>query len=91
MLDETDGDKEESEILQKIGLLTPQQKVVLGYIVAGKLNKQIAYELDVSMRTVKAHVSAILSKLNVYSRTQAVIMVNKIHFTAPPMIARTHS
>ena len=46
---------------------------MLGLVVAGKLNKQIAFELDVSMTTVKAHVSAILAKLNVYSRTQAVI------------------
>lgn len=92
MLDEAGGDSnaEEVAILEKVGLLTPQQKVVLGFIVAGKLNKQIAYELDVSMRTVKAHVSAILSKLNVYSRTQAVIMVNKIHFTAPPLAPRVH-
>jgi DNA-binding NarL/FixJ family response regulator len=79
-------DEAEADILRRIDTLTPQQKVVLGYIVAGKLNKQIAYELDVSMTTVKAHVSAILSKLNVYSRTQAVIMVNKVNFAAPPSI-----
>jgi len=36
----------------------------------------------VSMTTVKAHVSAILGKLNVYSRTQAVILANKVHFVA---------
>jgi len=88
-LDEPDdGNGEEGDILKKIDLLTPQQKVVLGFVVAGKLNKQIAYELDVSMTTVKAHVSAILGKLNVYSRTQAVIMVNKVNFTAPPLITR---
>ncbi len=50
-------------------------------MVAGKLNKQIAWELDVSMTTVKAHVSAILAKMNCYSRTQAVIMAGKVHFT----------
>jgi DNA-binding NarL/FixJ family response regulator len=43
---------------------------VLGLLVSGRLNKQIAYELDVSMTTVKAHVSAILQKLNVFSRTR---------------------
>lgn len=85
-----DDDGEEADILQRIELLTPQQKVVLGFIVAGKLNKQIAYELDVSMTTVKAHVSAILSKLNVFSRTQAVILVNKVNFTAPPLLSRPH-
>jgi DNA-binding NarL/FixJ family response regulator len=44
----------------------------------GLLNKQIAYELNVSEATVKAHVSAILQKLGVDSRTQAVIAVNRI-------------
>jgi DNA-binding NarL/FixJ family response regulator len=44
----------------------------------GLLNKQIAYKLGVSEATIKAHVSAILQKLGVDSRTQAVIAVNKI-------------
>ncbi len=73
---------EDTEILRRIESLTPQQKVVLRLVVAGKLNKQIAYDLDVSMTTVKAHVSAILSTLKVFSRTQAVILVNKVNFGA---------
>ncbi|MEO0031579.1 MAG: hypothetical protein RIS94_1337 [Pseudomonadota bacterium] len=73
---------EEDMIRARIDTLTPQQRVVLGHLVAGRLNKQIAYELDVSMTTVKAHVSAILQKMNVFSRTQAVIMANKISFRA---------
>ena len=72
---------EAEDIRRRIASLTPQQRVVLGLVVAGKLNKQIAFELDVSMTTVKAHVSAILSKLNVYSRTQAVILANKVGFS----------
>ena len=44
----------------------------------GLLNKQIAYELGVSEATIKAHVSAILQKLGVESRTQAVIAAAKI-------------
>jgi DNA-binding NarL/FixJ family response regulator len=68
---------EEDLIRARIETLTPQQRVVLGHLVAGRLNKQIAYELDVSMTTVKAHVSAILQKMNVFSRTQAVIMAGK--------------
>lgn len=75
------ADGEAEEIRRRIDSLTPQQRVVLGLVVAGKLNKQIAFELDVSMTTVKAHVSAILAKLNVYSRTQAVILANKVRFT----------
>lgn len=76
------------DIRRRLETLTPQQRVVLGLVVGGKLNKQIAYELDVSMTTVKAHVSAILAKLNVYSRTQAVILANKINFVPAPFAAR---
>ncbi|MCJ1962049.1 response regulator transcription factor [Novosphingobium mangrovi (ex Hu et al. 2023)] len=77
--DETQA-AEEDMIRARIETLTPQQRVVLGHLVAGRLNKQIAFELDVSMTTVKAHVSAILQKMNVFSRTQAVIMAGKIGF-----------
>src|SRR5262249_46320726 len=57
---------------------TPQQVRVLMMLSEGLLNKQIAYELSVSEATVKAHVSAILQKLGVESRTQAVITAAKI-------------
>lgn len=72
--------REQAAILSRIDTLTPQQKVVLRHLVNGRLNKQIAYELDVSMTTVKAHVSAILQKLNAFSRTQAVILANRVGF-----------
>jgi len=71
---------EQSAILARIDTLTPQQRTVLRHLVNGKLNKHIAYELDVSMTTVKAHVSAILQKLNAYSRTQAVILAHRVGF-----------
>jgi DNA-binding NarL/FixJ family response regulator len=74
------ADEEEDKICKLIASLTPQQRVVLGHLVAGRLNKQIAHELDISMTTVKAHVSAILCKLNVFSRTQAVILANRVGF-----------
>jgi DNA-binding NarL/FixJ family response regulator len=47
-------------------------------LAEGLLNKQIAYELGVSEATIKAHVSAILQKLDVDSRTQAVILLGKM-------------
>ncbi|WP_336958613.1 response regulator transcription factor [Sphingobium aquiterrae] len=72
---------EDSDILMRIDSLTPQQKTVLGHLVNGRLNKQIAHDLNVSMTTVKAHVSAILQKMGVFSRTQAVIKANRVHFT----------
>ncbi len=55
------------------GELTPQQTKVLAMVAKGLLNKQIAYELGVGEATIKAHVTAILRKLGVHSRTQAVI------------------
>lgn len=75
---ETDMDQESSEIIRRLQSLTPQQGRVLSMLGEGLLNKQIAYELDVSEATVKAHVSAVLLKLGVDSRTQAVITMNKI-------------
>lgn len=79
--DFTPGEHKESEneeLLARLASLTPQQVRVLMMLSEGLLNKQIAYELEVSEATVKAHVSAILQKLNVESRTQAVIVANKI-------------
>jgi DNA-binding NarL/FixJ family response regulator len=67
-----------SDLASRLATLTPQQVRVLSMLGQGLLNKQIAYELGVSEATVKAHVSAILQKLGVDSRTQAVIAVNRI-------------
>lgn len=71
-------DGEVESIIAKLRTLTPQQMRVLTMLAEGLLNKQVAYELDVSEATVKAHVSAVLQKLGVDSRTQAVIMLSKI-------------
>jgi DNA-binding NarL/FixJ family response regulator len=69
---------ETSDLVARLSSLTPQQVRVLMMLSEGLLNKQIAYELSVSEATVKAHVSAILQKLGVDSRTQAVIAAAKI-------------
>ena len=74
----TDDEREVDDLSRRLATLTPQQVRVLMMLRAGLLNKQIAYELDVSEATVKAHVSAILLKLNVDSRTQAVIAASRI-------------
>jgi DNA-binding NarL/FixJ family response regulator len=58
---------------QRANQLTPQQWRVLALMVQGDQNKQIAYKLGVGEATVKAHVTVILRKLGVRSRTQAVI------------------
>ena len=72
------ADKDIADIVRRMATLTPQQVRVLMMLSEGLLNKQIAYELTVSEATVKAHVSAILQKLGVESRTQAVITARKI-------------
>jgi DNA-binding NarL/FixJ family response regulator len=77
-------DKETAEMMRRLATLTPQQVRVLMMLSEGLLNKQIAYELSVSEATVKAHVSAILQKLGVESRTQAVIASSKIGATLRP-------
>jgi DNA-binding NarL/FixJ family response regulator len=71
-------DPEISDLIRRLQSLTPQQTRVLAMIADGLLNKQIAYELGVSEATIKAHVSAILQKLGVDSRTQAVILLARI-------------
>jgi DNA-binding NarL/FixJ family response regulator len=71
-------DDEQSDLMQRLASLTPQQVRVLMMLSDGLMNKQIAYELSISEATVKAHVSAILQKLNVDSRTQAVIAAARI-------------
>ena len=60
-------------IAQRAAQLTPQQWRVLALMVHGDQNKMIAYKLGVGEATVKAHVTVILRKLGVRSRTQAVI------------------
>ena len=72
------SDADTAELMARMATLTPQQVRVLMMLSEGLLNKQIAYQLSVSEATVKAHVSAILQKLGVESRTQAVIAAAKI-------------
>jgi len=72
------ADPDMTKLRDRLVTLTPQQVRVLMMLSEGLLNKQIAYELGVSEATIKAHVSAILQKLGVESRTQAVIAAAKI-------------
>ena len=72
------ADDAQSALMLRLASLTPQQIRVLMMLSDGLMNKQIAYELSISEATVKAHVSAILQKLDVDSRTQAVIAASKI-------------
>lgn len=76
------ADMQLSTLTSRLKSLTHQQLRVLQMMCQGLLNKQIAYELDVGETTVKAHVSEILRKLCVCSRTQAVLEVSKLDFRA---------
>jgi DNA-binding NarL/FixJ family response regulator len=80
-------DAEVAGLMARLATLTPQQVRVLMMLSEGLLNKQIAYELGVSEATVKAHVSAILQKLGVESRTQAVIAAAKIEMGQLPKMS----
>ncbi len=68
----------EAETAGRLASLTPQQFRVLTMLSSGLLNKQIAWELGVSEATVKAHMTAIMQKLGVTNRTQAVVLVQRL-------------
>jgi DNA-binding NarL/FixJ family response regulator len=80
------SDADTAALIARLATLTPQQVRVLMMLSEGLLNKQIAYELGVSEATIKAHVSAILQKLGVESRTQAVIAAGKIETGQWPQV-----
>ena len=82
----SDTDGATAGMVTRLASLTPQQVRVLMMLSGGLLNKQIAYELGVSEATIKAHVSAILQKLGVESRTQAVIAAGKIEAGQWPQV-----
>lgn len=71
-------DNEHEEKATKLADLTPAQLRVLIFVVKGLLNKQIAHEMNISEATVKAHLTAIFRKLDVISRTQAVLVAKEL-------------
>lgn len=71
---------EADSVIKRMKTLTPQQGAILHMICLGKMNKQIAFELDIAETTVKAHVTAILRKMNAHSRTHAVSLAQSVRF-----------
>lgn len=69
---------DEARLARALAGLTPAQFRVLGMVCAGLLNKQVAFELSITEATVKAHMSAVLRKLGVHTRTQAVMLAGKL-------------
>lgn len=70
------------EAVARLAQLTRQQARILELICHGMLNKQIAYDLSIAETTVKAHVTAIMRKLGVQSRTQAVLIAQQARFSS---------
>ena len=80
---EAEGEEGDAgDAVERLSTLTAQQSRILQLICQGKLNKQIAYDLDIAETTVKAHVTAIMRKLGVQSRTQAVLVAGQARFSA---------
>ena len=71
-------DRDEEAVARRLRELTPQQFRVLQMLGEGRLNKQTAWDLGVSEATIKAHVTAVLRKLGVNNRTQAVLMAGRL-------------
>jgi DNA-binding NarL/FixJ family response regulator len=78
-------DDGESNIAERVASLTQQQYRILMMFAQGLLNKQIAYDLNVSEATIKAHATAIFRKLNVRNRTQAVIAIAPLDVSEPSL------
>jgi len=76
------------DLAQRMAQLTTQQFRVFGMLCLGRLNKHIAYELQITEATVKAHMTAILRKLGAANRTQAALLAGRLllnpHEIKPP-------
>jgi DNA-binding NarL/FixJ family response regulator len=86
---EAEADGATLDLAQRLAQLTAQQFRVFGMLCLGRLNKHIAYELQITEATVKAHMTAILRKLGAANRTQAVLLAGRLltdpnQFKAPP-------
>jgi len=68
---------EQKHIMQRLDSLTPREHEILTFLITGMLNKQIAYELKISERTVKAHRKQVLDKMNITSIAELVRLTEK--------------
>ncbi|GLK50024.1 DNA-binding response regulator [Brevundimonas intermedia] len=72
-----EGDVDD-DLPARVASLTPSQLRILEGLKAGRLNKQIAFDLGVSEATIKAHLTSVFRKLGVHNRTQAVILAKQL-------------
>jgi len=73
-----------AELRALVAMLTPREREVFGMVVRGRLNKQIAYELGTSERTIKAHRHAVMQKLQVRSLAELVSLAERLGMLATP-------
>ena len=74
-----DVDSLDQQLAARVADLTPQQRRVFVMVAHGKSNKEIAFGLRIQEGTVKAHVSQILMKLGVHSRTEAALVAGRFN------------
>jgi FixJ family two-component response regulator len=73
-----------SSLSTRVAALTPREREVFALVVRGRLNKQIAYELGTSERTIKAHRRAVMEKLKVHSLAEAVSLAERLGLLGAP-------
>ena len=76
----------DADLATRAARMTPQQHRVFALMAEGKPNKIIAYDMQIGEATVKAHVTEILRKMGVHSRTQAIVLAQRLALEpgAPP-------
>ena len=79
---ETQDAQSQEEAVARMDLLTPQQLRILMLVSDGRLNKQIAGDLSIAETTVKAHLTVIMRKLKVQSRTQAALIAQRAQLSS---------
>jgi len=65
-----------------VATLTPRERQVFGLVVRGRINKQIAFELGPTERTIKAHRHRVMEKMNVRSVTELVLIAERLGLSA---------
>jgi RNA polymerase sigma factor (sigma-70 family) len=73
---------ERASVAERLATLTPREREVLKLVVRGMLNKQIAYELGTSEKTIKIHLGRVMEKMKVQSVADLVLAAQKIYLSA---------